>query len=42
MNPRYGMPADRERSREAGFLAHLTKPLDLDELQALLAQLLAG
>jgi signal transduction histidine kinase/CheY-like chemotaxis protein len=32
----YGQPEDRERSRQAGFLEHLTKPLDLDELSRLL------
>jgi len=25
----YGAAADHERSRDAGFVAHLTKPLDL-------------
>src|SRR5207244_3041904 len=29
----YGMEADRQRSREAGFAEHLTKPVDLHRLQ---------
>jgi CheY-like chemotaxis protein len=33
----WGAKADRERSREAGFAYHLTKPLDYDTLGALLA-----
>lgn len=32
----YGQPSDRQRTAEAGFIAHLTKPVDLDELQALI------
>jgi CheY-like chemotaxis protein/anti-sigma regulatory factor (Ser/Thr protein kinase) len=28
----YGQPADRHRSREAGFVYHLVKPADFDEL----------
>ncbi|HEX8309818.1 MAG TPA: ATP-binding protein, partial [Chthoniobacteraceae bacterium] len=35
----YGMEADLRRSREAGFAAHLTKPVDFPQLQAALAQL---
>ncbi|HET9768301.1 MAG TPA: response regulator, partial [Thermoanaerobaculia bacterium] len=35
----YGFPADHERSREAGFRAHLVKPLDIGALRALLAGL---
>lgn len=34
----YGAPGDQLASREAGFDVHLTKPVDLDELQALLAR----
>src|SRR5262249_36760075 len=34
----YGQAEDRRRSQEAGFNAHLLKPLDLDELQQLLAR----
>jgi len=33
----YGSEIDRARSYEAGFNAHLTKPVDLDELQRLLS-----
>ncbi len=32
----YGLPGDRERSREAGFDHHLVKPVELDELRAVL------
>ena len=35
----YGQEADRERSRDAGFDAHLVKPVDLDQLGALIAEL---
>jgi len=34
----YGQDGDRLRSREAGFDAHLTKPVDPQALDALLAQ----
>jgi PAS domain S-box-containing protein len=33
----YGQEEDRERGREAGIDHHFTKPVDLDELEALLA-----
>jgi CheY-like chemotaxis protein/two-component sensor histidine kinase len=33
----YGSPEDRQRSEEAGFNAHLVKPVDLDALTGLLA-----
>ncbi|WP_431108626.1 hybrid sensor histidine kinase/response regulator [Variovorax paradoxus] len=36
----YGQASDRETSLEAGFRAHLTKPVDIDRLTALLEQLL--
>jgi signal transduction histidine kinase len=35
----WGQEADRRRSHEAGFDTHLVKPLDLEKLTALLAQL---
>jgi CheY-like chemotaxis protein len=35
----YGLESDRRRAREAGFDRHLTKPVDLDELHAILAEL---
>jgi signal transduction histidine kinase len=35
----WGQESDRRRSREAGFDRHLVKPLDLDKLSALLAEL---
>ncbi len=35
----YGQESDRERSRLAGFHAHLTKPVDLEGLSNLLAKL---
>jgi PAS domain S-box-containing protein len=36
----YGQASDRETSFEAGFRAHLTKPVDIDKLTALLEHLL--
>jgi CheY-like chemotaxis protein len=38
----YGQEADRERSRDAGFDAHLVKPVDLDQLGALITELAPG
>ncbi|MGE3547100.1 MAG: ATP-binding protein, partial [Kofleriaceae bacterium] len=35
----YGQPADRERAQRAGFDAHLVKPVGIDALQALMAEL---
>jgi CheY-like chemotaxis protein len=32
----HGQPEDRQRAAEAGFDAHLTKPVDLDALRTLL------
>ena len=34
----YGRSEDRERALAAGFDAHLTKPVELEELQFLLSQ----
>ena len=34
----WGQEHDRQRSEEAGFLAHLVKPVNLDQLEALLAR----
>jgi CheY-like chemotaxis protein len=34
----YGSEEDRRRSREAGFEAHLVKPLNLDHLERLLSE----
>jgi CheY-like chemotaxis protein len=38
----YGRPDDARRAREAGFDAHLVKPVDVDELGRLLAGLGPG
>jgi CheY-like chemotaxis protein len=35
----FGMDEDIERSHEAGFADHLTKPVSIDELQAAISQL---
>jgi CheY-like chemotaxis protein len=35
----FGMDEDIERSRDAGFVDHLTKPVSIDRLQAAIAQL---
>jgi CheY-like chemotaxis protein len=32
----YGQPADRERAAQAGFEAHLLKPVDSETLRELL------
>jgi two-component system, chemotaxis family, CheB/CheR fusion protein len=34
----YGQDEDKRRSQDAGFNAHLTKPVELSELQALLTR----
>jgi len=34
----YGMNADRERSRAAGYRHHLVKPMDLEQLEDMLAE----
>lgn len=38
----YGQPSDRARTKEAGFSAHLVKPLDLELLLQLISDLLAA
>ena len=37
----YGHDSDKERSRDAGFHAHLVKPIDFNDLKLLLQQLVA-
>jgi CheY-like chemotaxis protein len=37
----FGMDHDVQRSREAGFLAHITKPVDFQRLMGVLSQLIA-
>jgi CheY-like chemotaxis protein len=34
----YGQQADVERSSEAGFAAHLTKPVDFEQLRLAIAK----
>jgi PAS domain S-box-containing protein len=34
----YGMEEDIQRSREAGFIAHMTKPIDFTKLEAMIRQ----
>lgn len=38
----YGMEEDMRRSREAGFEAHLVKPVNIEELKAVIGRLLAN
>ena len=38
----YGMEEDIVRSREAGFAAHLTKPIDFTKLEAMIRQVVTG
>ena len=38
----YGLEADRQRSRDAGFDHHLVKPADFDEIEKILASLDQG
>jgi CheY-like chemotaxis protein len=38
----WGQEEDRQRSREAGFDAHLVKPVDYDHLEKVLAALGPG
>lgn len=37
----YGLPDYQQRGREAGFHAYLAKPADIDDIQRILATLLA-
>jgi len=36
----FGMDQDLQRSRDAGFIAHLTKPVDFPRLEAVLSEAL--
>jgi CheY-like chemotaxis protein len=38
----FGMEEDLRKSREAGFMEHLTKPVDFDRLQQALARVMAA
>jgi signal transduction histidine kinase len=38
----FGMEEDVRRSLEAGFTAHLTKPLDIEQLHAAIGQVISG
>ena len=38
----YGQASDRQRAREAGFDHHLVKPADFDEVEKILAAVVAG
>jgi CheY-like chemotaxis protein len=38
----YGQGTDRERSRDAGFDAHMVKPVDPEEIQRILASRAQG
>ncbi len=38
----WGQASDRERSRQAGFVLHLVKPVELSSIQAAIAMVLAG
>ena len=35
----YGMEEDIQRSRKAGFTAHMTKPIDFTKLQSMIQQI---
>jgi CheY-like chemotaxis protein len=38
----WGQDHDRQLTQAAGFAAHLTKPVNLDQLQSVLSSVLAG
>jgi CheY-like chemotaxis protein len=38
----WGQDQDRQRTEDAGFSAHLVKPVNIDQLEALLGRLTAG
>ena len=38
----WGQDRDRQRTEEAGFVAHLIKPVNLDQLEAVLRRIAAG
>jgi CheY-like chemotaxis protein len=38
----WGQDRDRERTQAAGFAAHLTKPVNIDQLEAAIHQVLAA
>jgi CheY-like chemotaxis protein len=38
----WGQDKDRQRTEAAGFVAHLTKPVNLDQLETLLSRLFTG
>ena len=38
----YGQDQDRERSAQAGFDAHLVKPVEIDDLDEVIAQMEDG
>ncbi|MDB5350084.1 MAG: domain S-box [Planctomycetota bacterium] len=38
----YGMEEDIQKSREAGFTAHMTKPIDFTKLEAMIRQVATG
>jgi len=38
----WGQDKDRQRTEAAGFVAHLTKPVNIDQLEVLLSRLVTG
>jgi CheY-like chemotaxis protein len=38
----YGMDQDQRRSREAGFLDHVIKPVDVSQLEAVIRRIVSG